>query len=76
MIRILSANDMDITVVSLPLILDEIVFERAGNGAGVMVNSSAAAAMVEVFAPNTAKTRDCRKSWNKLRQQERGCSTA
>jgi hypothetical protein len=47
--RILSENDMDVAVVSLPLMLDEAVFERAGNGAGVMRYSSVAAAMVENF---------------------------
>lgn len=40
---------MDVAVVSLPLMLDEAVFERAGNGAGVMGYSSVAAAMVENF---------------------------
>ena len=39
---------MDVTVVSLPLMLDEAVFERAGNGAGMIENSSVAAAMIEI----------------------------
>lgn len=47
--RILSENDMDVAVVSLPLILDEAVFERAGNGDGVIVNASVVAAMIDIF---------------------------
>lgn len=45
--RILSENDIDVAVVSLPLMLDEAVFERAGNGAGVIVYSSFEVAMLK-----------------------------
>ena len=43
--RILSAKDMDVTVVSKPLMLEDADLERAGNGAGVVVYSSVAVAM-------------------------------
>lgn len=43
--RILSANDMDVAVVSMPLMLDEADLERAGNGAGVIVYSSVVVAI-------------------------------
>ncbi len=45
--RILSANDIDVTVVSRPLMLDETDFERAGNGACVTVYSSVFVAIME-----------------------------
>jgi hypothetical protein len=45
--RILSAKDMDVTVVSNPLMLEDVDLERAGNGAGVTVYSPVAVAMME-----------------------------
>jgi hypothetical protein len=35
--RILSAKDMDVTVVSKPLMVEDADFERAGNGDGVIL---------------------------------------
>jgi hypothetical protein len=35
--RILSAKDMDVTVVSKPLMVEDADLERAGNGDGIMV---------------------------------------
>ena len=47
---ILSANDMDVAVVSMPLMIEDADFERAGNGAGVTVYPAAAAVVVAVVA--------------------------
>lgn len=46
--RILSAKDMDVAVVSRFFMLDEANFERAGNGAGVIVYCSDAVAIMEL----------------------------
>ena len=46
--RILSANDIEVAVVSRPFMLDEADFERAGNGAGATVYSCVAVAIVNV----------------------------
>lgn len=44
--RILSANDMDVTVVSRPLMLVDADLERAGKGAGVTVYAAVSVAIL------------------------------
>jgi hypothetical protein len=46
--RILSANDMEVAVVSRPFMLDEADFERAGNGAGATVYSCVDVAIANI----------------------------
>lgn len=48
--RILSENDMEVAVVFMPLMLNEAIFERAGNAAGVMVYSSVAMTIFKTVA--------------------------
>lgn len=44
--RILSAKDMEVAVVSILFMLDDADFARAGNGAGVTVYASDVVAMM------------------------------
>ena len=58
--RILSAKDMDVAVVSKPLMLEDADLERAGNGAGVILYSPVAVAIMgtiicEQSADHTSK---------------------